>query len=181
MMPPQIREEVIMGDPLSKSELWPADNSAVTAHISMLQAIIARLATNSASCKTWCLAMVGALLSFAAGTESPRLAAFAIVPIVMFAFLDANYLAQERAYRDLFNAVVDKIRKATYAVTDSFEAKAPLKPGALAAAFRSWSIWPFYLGLLAACAVAVGSGWVDLPAATSNSIDQTAVEVGNAA
>src|SRR5687767_14756523 len=108
-----------MGSAAPTSPLWPADNQAVTAHISMLQAIITRLAANSASCKTWCLALVGALLSFAAGTDSPRLAAFAVVPIVMFAFLDSQYLAQERAYRDLFVKVVGKIRDGSYAIADS--------------------------------------------------------------
>ncbi|MEA3065561.1 MAG: hypothetical protein QOJ27_2013 [Sphingomonadales bacterium] len=167
-----------MGTGAPTSPLWPADNSAVTAHISMLQAIIARLATNSASCKTWCLALVGALLSFAAGTKVPAIAAFAIVPIVMFAFLDANYLAQERAYRVLFAKIVGKIRDRSYAISDSFEAKAPIEPGALARAFRSWSIWPFYLGLLAAYAVAMGSGWIGLPSATEASAAPKAAVAG---
>lgn len=156
-----------MGDPSSKSQLWPADNSAVTAHIAILQAIIARLATASASCKTWCLALVGALLSFAAGTDSPRLAAFAIMPIVIFAILDASYLAQERAYRDLFATVVNKIRDGSYSLGDSFEARAPVKRGALLKAFVSWSIWPVYLSLLLAYAVAMCSGWVAAPASAA--------------
>lgn len=154
-----------MGDPSPKSEFWPADNPAVTAHVNMLQAIISRLAGASASSKTWCLTLVGALLSFAAGTDSPRLAAFAIVPILIFAYLDASYLAQERAYRTLFNQVVAKVRDGTYALGDSFGAKAPLTPGAILAALKSWSIWPVYLSLLIAYAVAMGSGWFAPPAA----------------
>lgn len=152
-----------MGDSQSKSELWPADNGAVTAHIAMLQSIIARLAGASASSKTWCLTMVGALLSFAAGMESPRLAAFAIVPIVIFAFLDASYLAQERAYRALFGTVVAKIRDGRYSRSDAFEARAPLGRGALLAALASWSVWPVYLSLFAVYIVAMCSGWIALP------------------
>lgn len=149
-----------MGTPLSKSQLWPADNPAVTTHIAMLQAIIARLATASASCKTWCLALVGALLSFAAGTESPRLAAFAVIPIVIFAFLDANYLSQERAYRDLFAKICNRIRQGTYGLEDTFEASAPVKRWAVLKAFGSWSIWPVYLTLLLGYGAAVQSGWI---------------------
>lgn len=156
-----------MGSTAPTSPLWPADNPAVTAHISMLQAIIARLAANSASCKTWCLALVGALLSFAAGTDSPRLAAFAVVPIVMFAFLDSHYLAQERAYRSLFVAIVGKIRDGSYTIADSFEARAPVPRGGLGRAFLSWSVWPVYLGLLIAYGVAMYSGWIAEPAAAA--------------
>lgn len=158
-----------MGDSSSKSELWPADNPAVTAHVTMLQAIIARLATASASSKTWCLALVGALLSFAAGTDSPRLAAFAIVPIIVFAYLDASYLAQERAYRDLFNEVVAKIRDGRYSRSDSFVAAAPMKRWSVLAALTSWSIWPVYLSLLIAYGVAMCSGWIAAPDAANAS------------
>jgi len=152
-----------MGEPPPKSELWPADNSAVTAHITLLQAIIARLATASASSKTWCLTLVGALLSFAAGMKSPQLASFAIMPILIFAFVDANYLAQERAYRALFGAVVAKIRDGSYSRADSFEARAPLERGAVLKALGSWSIWPVYLSLLLAYVVALCSGWITAP------------------
>lgn len=172
-----------MGEPLSKSQLWPADNSAVTAHIAMLQAIIARLATASASCKTWCLALVGALLSFAAGTDSPRLAAFAIMPIVIFAFLDASYLSQERAYRDLFATVSTKIRDGTYALGDTFEARAPVKRWAVLKAYTSWSIWPVYLALLLGYGVAMQSGWIaaaQRPAATAAPVAQPAPAAGPA-
>ena len=36
------------------SPLDPAENPAVIAHLNMLQAVITRLAGNSAQCKTWC-------------------------------------------------------------------------------------------------------------------------------
>ena len=148
-----------MGDPLLKSELWPADNPAVTAHLAMLQGVITRLAANSASCKTWCLTLVGALLSFAAGIKSPAVAAFAIVPILIFAFLDMMYLAQERAYRTLFTGLADKVRDGSYQLTDSFiTAAEPLTARDIAKAVRSWSIWPVYLTLLIAYCVAILSG-----------------------
>jgi hypothetical protein len=44
------------------SPFWPADNPAAIAHVNLIQGIINRLANNSASCKTWCLVIVSALL-----------------------------------------------------------------------------------------------------------------------
>lgn len=165
----------IGGQVLEKSELWPADNPAVTAHITMLQGIITRLAANSASCKTWCLALVGASLSFAAGMHSPALAAFSIVPVLVFAILDSYYLAQERAYRHLYGVIADKIRDGSYARADAFEARAPLQPGAVIGAFASWSILPLYLGLLLAYGAAVWSGWVAMPEAPPAAASNTSV------
>src|SRR3984893_2482675 len=101
------------GDPIA-SPLWPADNPAVTTHISLLQGIISRLANNSASCKTWCLTLVGALVSLAGATHVRGIITFALVPVVIFGFMDTMYLAQEKAYRDLYNSVVDSISSRSY-------------------------------------------------------------------
>jgi hypothetical protein len=90
-----------MAEDPTASPLWPADNPAITAHINLLQRIINRLANNSASCKTWCLTLPAACLLLAGAIHKPRILAFALIPIVIFGFLDATYLAQERAYCDL--------------------------------------------------------------------------------
>jgi hypothetical protein len=92
-----------MSDPTSP--FYPADNPATLAHITLLQGIITRLAGNSASCKTWCLTLVGVLLSLAAAAHASVIAAIAIIPVVFFGFLDAMYLGEERAYRDLYGTV----------------------------------------------------------------------------
>jgi hypothetical protein len=150
---------------VTKSELWPSDSPAAIAHINMLQGIIARLAGNSASCKTWCLTLVAALLSFAAGVHAPRLAAFAIVPVFVFLLLDSTYLAQEQAYRELFKRIIGKMRGGSYGLADAYEAAAPIARYGVLRAFKSWSIWPFYLSLALAYAVAMWSGWVASPPA----------------
>src|SRR5262245_36936687 len=108
----------------------PPENPAVLAHVSMLQGIITRLANNSASCKTWCFTLVAGLVTLTGAAGKPVVAVVAIIPLLVFGFLDASYLAQERAYRDLFKAVVAKIRDGTYTRKDAFEAGAPLRPGA---------------------------------------------------
>jgi hypothetical protein len=140
------------------SPLDPAENPAVIAHLNMLQAVITRLAGNSAQCKTWCVAIVSALFGLAGATKSGRIAAAAIIPIVVFGFVDAAYLANEKAYRDLYNTIVGKIRDRSYGLADRFNLSAPADAGHYIWALSSWSIWPVYLGLTIAYALVLLSG-----------------------
>jgi hypothetical protein len=151
-----------MPDDPTKSPLWPADSPAVIAYINLLQGIINRLANNSASCKTWCLALVGAVLSLAGAMHVPGIATFALVPVVIFGFLDAMYLAQERAYRDLFGRVMGLIRKGELKREHIFDARAPLKFRDVVPALRSWSIFPVYLTLIAGYIVVAAAAWLAL-------------------
>src|SRR2546429_8666299 len=104
------------------SPFWPADNPAVMVHINLLQGIINRLANNSASCKTWCLTLVAALLSLAGATHAPTIVGFALLPVVIFGFMDTMYLAQEKAYRDLYSDTVGRVRDRSYARRDLYQA-----------------------------------------------------------
>jgi hypothetical protein len=142
------------------SVFWPADSPAVIAHINLLEGIIGRLATQSTSCKTWCITLVAALLSLAGATKLPAIVGVVLVPIVVFGFMDTMYLSQERAYRDLYLDVVKKVRTGSYVLADAFETKAPLRLSACLAAIRSWAVFPIYLGLIAAYFVAYLSGWL---------------------
>jgi hypothetical protein len=144
------------------SSLWPAENPAVTAHINLLQGIINRLANNSTSCKTWCLTLVGALISLAGAAHVPGIITFAIIPVVIFGFMDTMYLAQEKAYRDLYTHVIERIRTTNYALCDVFEARAPLGLSSVLSAIKSWSILPIYAGLIIMYAAAHLGGWLAL-------------------
>lgn len=144
------------------SPLWPADNPAITAHVSLLQGIISRLANNSASCKTWCLALVGALVSLAGATRVPGIITFTLIPVVIFGFMDTMYLAQEKAYRDLYTCTITKIRNGSYSLGKVYEARASLKFRHVLKAMVSWSIFPVYLGLVAAYLIAYLKGWLAL-------------------
>src|SRR5262249_27435466 len=138
----------------TRPSMWPADNPAVTAHMNMLQAIINRLATQSSSSKTWCLTLVGALISFAGATKTPSIVTFALVPVLIFGFLDMMYLAQEKAYRDLFNDLAERIRHGEYGKNQFFCASAAPARKHVLHALVSWSIWPVYGGLLVGYIVA---------------------------
>jgi hypothetical protein len=131
------------------SAFYPADNAATIAHLNYLQAIITRLAGNSAQCKTWCLAIVSALFGFAGATQNDKIVAVALIPIVIFYLVDAAYLGREKDYRQLYNSVTGRVRAGTYARSDCFNLNRPDDGGHYLEALRSWSVWPIYLGLIA--------------------------------
>src|SRR5271167_3019224 len=95
-----------MADRPEDSPFFPADNAAATAHIALIQGIIGRLANNSASCKTWCLTLVGAFLGLAGAVHQPAMITGALFSVAMLGYLDIMYLAQEIAYRRLYDRVV---------------------------------------------------------------------------
>ena len=128
--------------------------------MNLLQGIINRLANNSASCKTWCLTLVGALLSLAGATHVPGIVTFALIPVVIFGFMDTMYLAQEKSYRDLYARMVNAIRDGSYDRNTAYEARAPLAFGSFCAALASWSIFPVYLTLILAYIVVACAGWL---------------------
>ena len=143
-----------------ESKQWLADNPAVIAHINLLQGIITRLANNSASCKTWCLTLVGALLSLAGAVHVPEIVTFALIAVVIFGLLDTIYLAEETAYRDLYQITVQAIRDGKYGRDNIYEARAALHFSTFLSALASWSILPVYLTLILAYFIAAKSGWL---------------------
>lgn len=75
-------------------------------HLEMIQAVITRMGSNSFAVKTWSVGLVAALLTFAAEKDgNPRRVLVALVPVVIFWYLDGFYLRQERLFRRLYDAV----------------------------------------------------------------------------
>lgn len=70
----------------------------------MLQAVITRMAGNSFQVKTWCITLVAALLTLSA-KEARYLVFVAYLPVLMFWWLDALFLRQERLFGELFDKV----------------------------------------------------------------------------
>jgi hypothetical protein len=75
-------------------------------YLEMLQAVIARLAGNSFSIKSWAVALVAVLGGFAAKDSDPRFVFGLWLPAFCFWGLDSFYLRQEQLYRALYDAVV---------------------------------------------------------------------------
>jgi len=142
----------------AQPHLLTAESTAAIAHINLLQGIINRLANNSASCKTWCITLVAAVLSLAGSAHNPAIVAIALVPVVVFGIIDTTYLAHEKAYRDLYERMAEKMRAGTYSLDDAFDADASTTFLGFCLlfirAFISWSVLPIYVGLVAAYFVA---------------------------
>ena len=69
------------------------DSPGVQAHLGISQSVIQRMASNSASCKAWCITLVSAILVIVADKGNPQYALIAIIPTALFLILDSYYLA----------------------------------------------------------------------------------------
>jgi hypothetical protein len=77
-------------------------------HLELIQAVITRMAGNSALIKGWSVTLSSALIGWAAANNAHiEYAALGLFPPVFFAVLDGFYLRQERLFRRLY----DHIRK----------------------------------------------------------------------
>ena len=121
------------------------DSPAVQAHLTMMQGVINRMAENSRSCKVWCVTLVAAVLVLVARTGEPQHALVALVPTLLFLFLDAYYLALERAFIGSQNAFVKKLHQSKLVSSDVYRV-APTGMGLLlmGRCLGSVSIWLFY-------------------------------------
>lgn len=128
------------------------DSPSVQSYLTIIQAVINRMATNSASCKTWCVTLVSAIVVIIADKAKPDYVWISVVPIALFLLLDSYYLALERQFRAIYNDFIQKLHFGNATVDDVFFI-AP-KTGVAATSWNmlcaggSISVWPFY-GLLA--------------------------------
>jgi hypothetical protein len=73
-------------------------------YLEMLQAVIARMASNELTCRTWSVGLGTAVIGYAAAKDGhPKAALLAALPAVVFWVLDAYYVALERNFRDIFS------------------------------------------------------------------------------
>lgn len=74
-------------------------------YLEMIQGIINRMANNSFLLKGWAVSIVAGIFALAGKTTNNMYILFTVVPIIIFYFLDAYYLQQERLYRVLYEKV----------------------------------------------------------------------------
>lgn len=93
--------------------------------------------------------MVSAVLVVVSDKSKPYYAWIAVIATVLFLVLDAYYLALEKAFRDSYNAFIEKLHRGRIEPTDLY-AVAPYGPIGrhFFRAVRSFSVWPLYLTLL---------------------------------
>ncbi len=115
----------------------------------------------SATAKGWLLPVVTATYGYALTQDDGSVALLGIAAVGLFAMLDANYLRQEQAYRRLYDTVARGSRQVPTFTLDPSEADptttGPQRSKVLVwighwipgwRVWRSWSIAPFYGGLV---------------------------------
>lgn len=138
------------------------DSPSVQSYLTILQSVISRMATNSSSCKTWCVTLVSAIVVIIADKGKPNYVWISVVPIALFLLLDAYYLFLERQFRNVYNDFIRKLHFGNATVDDVFYV-AP-RTGVSSTSMNilkaggSISIWPFYV--LLALMLVVVRAWV---------------------
>lgn len=77
-------------------------------HLEMIQALINRMSSNSFMLKGWAVTLVAGIFALSAKDADKRYFLVAYIPILIFWFLDAYYLWQEKLYRCLYDEVRNK-------------------------------------------------------------------------
>ncbi len=127
-----------------------ANSQAVQAHLEITQSAIQRMAENSASCKTWCITLVSAILVVIAEKGKPQYALIAIIPTVLFLILDTYYLMLEKMFRRSYNGFINKLHSDKVVETDLYSiAPNGNRIKTFFTSFFSFSVLPFYIMLLA--------------------------------
>ena len=130
-----------------EQQTFNAESDAVRTHLTIMQGVINRMAENSRSCKVWCITLVAATLVMVARTGEPQHALIALVPTLLFLFLDSYYLALERAFIRSQNTFVAKLHRGELASADVYRVVPTGMGWRLVGRclLGSVSIWPFYL------------------------------------
>ncbi len=124
-------------------------------HLKLIQGVITRLAGNSFLLKGWAVTLVAGLTALAKTGGDRGIAWIACGVVIVFALLDATYLAHERAFRHLYVKAAKSPREPTV----SRWSLAITKPGPadVLHALTTWSVWPLYtVAAFGAALVGVG-------------------------
>ena len=140
---------------MSEEETYKENSQAVQAHLGITQAVIQRMASNSASCKAWCITLVSAILVVVVDKGKPDYALLAFIPTFLFLVLDTYYLALEKMFRQSYNDFIEKLHQEKVVSSDLY---ALMPSGKMLETFFasliSFSIWPFYIMLLVMIVIA---------------------------
>jgi hypothetical protein len=112
--------------------------------LEMVQAIISRIANYGATLKNYCITLTTAVCGFAVTLQRPFVVFLALLPIILFALLDAQFLRVERSFRALF----DQFSKEEWGIMPHFTLDTALAPRlTFWPVLFSWSILAFYIPL----------------------------------
>lgn len=118
-------------------------------HLEFLQNVITRMNRNSFQLKGWAITIVSAILALAASTKNYDILYAGLLAPVVFWFLDAYYLHQERKYRALYEDAAEL--SDTPNPVDRFSMNAgdyEKGVGAYVSVLLSRTIWPIYVATI---------------------------------
>jgi hypothetical protein len=118
-------------------------------HLEFIQGVITRMNTNSFQMKGWMVAIISALLAIYASTTNKNFVLVAILPTLIFWFLDSYYLWQERKFRGVYNDVAGISEQPKE--IKSFAMPVNLYTGGKYSywnVFFSVTIWPLYVPVI---------------------------------
>lgn len=98
------------------------ESPAVMKHLELLMSIIDRMASNSASCKTWAITILVGLIALSSSIDLPWIV-FKLL-ILSFFFLDAHYLGLEKSFRSIYDEFVTKLNNVDFSADDLYRIKA---------------------------------------------------------
>ena len=80
-------------------------------HLEFIENIILRMNSNSFEIKKWVVVVISALLAVYASTKNYYFVLLPVLPTIVFWFLDAYYLTQERKFRGLYDDIIGITQK----------------------------------------------------------------------
>lgn len=83
----------------------PPSREDVHKHLDLVQAVVTRMSAASSGVKGWLLPVVMATYGYAISSGRGAIAVLGIGAVLLFLYIDANYLRQEKRYRRLYMAV----------------------------------------------------------------------------
>ncbi len=124
------------------------DAASIQTHLGIIQNVIQRMASNSSASKAWCVTLVSAILVIVADKGKPEYAYIAFLPTLVFAALDAYYLALEKAFRNSYNEFISRLHSKSLTQEDLYSV-APKGNMSLLQwqSLKSFSVWGFYASL----------------------------------
>ena len=135
--------------PMSTEDVSPEDRRQ---HLAFIQAIVTRMSQASSSSKTWLLPIVTLTYGYAVTKGQLWVAILGMLAVLIFGLLDANYLKQERAFRNLYDKVASGGDIPKFSLNPTLAGPAGSKVNYWPdwEDIRSWAVAPVYVPLLIA-------------------------------
>jgi hypothetical protein len=108
-------------------------------HLNMIQGIIGRVAGFSAAAKNFSVTLAAAAVAVNLAEDNKGLLWIALGSALLLATIDAYYLAQEKAFRNLYDSIASRPLDKAADLRIKRPALQPLR------ALVSFSVWAFYM------------------------------------